>query len=183
MIEYTRKDIIMDPDDPRLEGAIGKKVYSSSDINLVLNRANECEYEMTLTQVEDVDSEPFTVMNTDGTEYDADFIIIKKEPELEYVPFEDGREFLKSYTIVESCLISENFFLSHHGIWLKDKETDAFFMVTEIWDEGVVIGDRKIKTIKNGDDKYFTMNDVTNWRELLRDYIFLNGKPCGKEVK
>ena len=66
---------------------------------------------------------------------------------------------------------------------MKDKETDAFFMVTEIWDEGVVIGDSKIKTIKNGDDEYFTMNDVTNWRELLRDYIFLYGSPCGKEVK
>ena len=56
-------------------------------------------------------------------------------------------------------------------------------MVTEIWDEGVVIGDSKIKTIKNGDDEYFTMNDVTNWREFLRDYIFLDGSPCGKEVR
>lgn len=186
MIEYTRKDIIMDPDDPRLEGAIGKKVYSSSDINLVLNRANECEYEMTLTQVEDVDSEPFTVMNTDGTEYDADFIIIKKEPELEYVPFKNAEEFLNAYDYTNHSVEKgsiENKLINYGGIWLKDKETDAFFMVTEIWNEGVVIGDSKIKTIKNGDDEYFTMNDVTNWREFLRDYIFLDGSPCGKEVK
>lgn len=186
MAEYTRKDIIMDPNDPRLEGAICNKVYSSSDINLVLNRANNNEYEMTLIQVEDVDSEPFTVMNTDGTEYDADFIIIKKEPELEYVPFESADEFINAFDYTNHSVEKgsvENKLINYGGIWLKDKETDAFFMVTEIWDEGVVIGDSKIKTIKNGDDEYFTMNDVTNWRELLRDYIFLYGKPCGKEVK
>ena len=56
-------------------------------------------------------------------------------------------------------------------------------MVTEIWNEGVVVSDIKMKTIKEGDDEYFTMNDVTDWRELLRDYEFLDGTPCGKEVK
>ena len=187
MIEYTRKDIIMDPNDPRLEGAIGKKVYCSLDINLLLNRANDNEYEMTLTQVEDVDSEPFTVMNTDGTEYDADFIIIKKEePKPEYIPFENAEEFLNAYDCANYSVKSgtvENKLLNYGGIWLKDKETDAWFMITEIWDEGVVIGDSKIKTIKNGDDEYFTMNDVTDWCELLREYVFLDGSPCGKEVK
>ena len=29
MAEYTYEDIIMDPDDPRLEGAIGKECYFS----------------------------------------------------------------------------------------------------------------------------------------------------------
>ena len=98
MIEYTRNDIIMDPKDSRLEDAICKKVFSSSDINLLLHRANNGECEMTLIQIEDVDSEPFTVMNTDGTEYDADFIIIKKEePKPEYIPFESVEEFLDEY--------------------------------------------------------------------------------------
>ena len=186
MIEYTRKDIIMDPNDPRLEGAIGKKVYCSSDINLILQRANDNEYEKTLTQVEDVDSEPFTVTDMDGDEIDADFIIIKKEPELEYVPFESANEFINVYDSKDHSVANgtvENKLLYYGGIWLKDKETDAWFMITEIWDEGVVIGDSKIKTIKNGDDEYFTMNDVTDWCELLREYVFLDGSPCGKEVK
>lgn len=181
MIEYTRKDIIMDPDDPRLEGAIGKKVYSSSDINLVLNRANECEYEMTLTQVEDVDSEPFTVMNTDGTEYDADFIIIKKEPELEYVPFESVDEFINAYDSANYSVKNgtvENKLLKYGGIWLKDNEIDAYCMVTEIWDTGVVIGN---KNITIGETTVF--NDITSWDELLENFTFLDGSPCGKEVK
>lgn len=183
MAEYTRKDIIMDPNDPRLEGAIGKKVYCSSDINLILQRANDNEYEKTLTQVEDVDSEPFTVTDTHGDEFDMDFIIIKKEPELEYIPFESADEFINVYDSTNFSVKNgtvENKLLYYGGIWLKDKETDAWFMVTEIWDEGVVIGDSKIKTVKEGDDKYFTMNDVTDWRELLRNYIFLDGTSCGK---
>ena len=125
MTEYTRKDIIMDPNDPRLEGAIGKKVYSSSDINLVLNRANNDEYEMTLTQVEDVGSEPFTVTDMDGDEIDADFIIIKKEPELEYVPFESADEFIDAYDYANHSVENgsiENKLINYGGIWLKDKE-------------------------------------------------------------
>ena len=176
MIEYTRKDIIMDPNDPRLEGAIGKKVYSSSDINLLLNRANNDEYEMTLTQVEDVDSEPFTVTDMDGDEIDADFIIIKKEPELEYVPFEDEEEFI-GYYLLKATNLFKHKLESLGGIWLKDKVTEAYYMVTEIWDTGIVIGDKKMTT---GGIIY---NDVTEWKELLRDYTFLDATPCGKEVK
>ena len=181
MLEYTRKDIITDPNDPRLEEAIGKKVFSSSDINLLLNRANNDEYEMTLTQVEDVDSEPFTVMNTDGTEYDADFIIIKKEPELEYVPFESVDEFINAYDSANYSVKNgtvENKLLNYGGIWLKDNEIDAYCMVTEIWDTGVVIGN---KNITIGETTVF--NDITSWDELLEDFTFLDGSPCGKEVK
>ena len=182
MIEYTRKDIIMDPNDPRLEGAIGKKVYSSSDINLVLNRANNNEYEMTLTQVEDVDSEPFTVMNTDGTEYDADFIIIKNdEPKSHYEPFASIEEFLTAYfkSVANSECIQKT--ISSTGIWLK--HNDAFLLVVEIWDRGVVAGNSKMETMKIGDDKYLTTNFIIDWHELYEKYTFLDGSPCGKEVK
>ena len=182
MTEYTRKDIIMDPNDPRLEGAIGKKVYSSSDINLILNRANNDEYEKTLTQVEDVDSEPFTVMNTDGTEYDADFIIIKKEePKPEYIPFESIEEFLTAYfkSVANSECIQKT--ISSTGIWLK--HNDAFLLVIEIWDRGVVVGNGKMETMNIGEDTYLTTNFITDWHELYEKYTFLDGSPCGKEVK
>ena len=168
MIEYTRKDIIMDPNDPRLEGAIGKKVYSSSDVNLVLNRANNDEYEMTLTQVEDVDSEPFTVMNTDGIEYDADFVILKKEEPKKYVPFEDREEFIEHYLFRVTNLFKHHL-ESIGGIWLKDKDVDgASYIVTEIWRDGVVLGSDQ---------------SATKWDDLLYGYTFLDGSPCGKEVE
>lgn len=181
MAEYTRKDIIMDPNDPRLEGAIGKKVYFSSDINLILHRANNDESEKTLTQVEDVDSEPFTVTNIYGDEIDADFIIIKKEPKLEYVPFESIEEFLTAYfkSVANSECIQKT--ISSTGIWLK--HNDAFLLVVEIWNRGVVIGDINMQTTEIEEDEYLTVHGVTNWKELLEDYTFLDGSPCGKEVK
>ena len=56
-------------------------------------------------------------------------------------------------------------------------------MVTEIWKEGVVVSDIKMKTTKEGNDEYYTTNETTEWKELLRDYTFLDGSPCGKEVE
>lgn len=182
MIEYTRKDIIMDPNDPRLEGAIGKKVYFSSDINLLLNRANDNEYEMTLTQVEDVDSEPFTVTDMNEHDFDADFIIIKnEEPKSHYEPFASIEEFLTDYfkSVANSEYIQKT--ISSTGIWLK--HNDAFLLVIEIWDRGVVIGDINMQTTEIDEDEYITVHGVTKWKELLDDYTFLDGSPCGKEVK
>ena len=178
MIEYTRKDIIMDPNDPRLEGAIGKKVYFSSDINLLLQRANYNEYEMTLTQVEDVDSEPFTVTDMDGDEIDADFIILKKdEPKPGYIPFESVEEFLDEYFLNKEKY-TIGILLKLEGIWLREKETGALCMATEIWDEGLVIGDTKL-TISGTD----VFNDTTDWDELFSKYSFVDGTPCGKKIE
>lgn len=177
MIEYTRKDIIMDPNDPRLEGAIGKKVYCSSDINLTLQRANDNEYEKTLTQVEDVDSEPFTVTDMHGDEFDVDFIIIKKEEEPEYIPFESVEEFLDEYFLNKEKYTT-GILLKLEGVWLREKETGALCMATEIWDEGLVIGDTKLTII--GTDVF---NDMMEWDELFSKYSFVDGLPCGKEVK
>lgn len=182
MIEYTRKDIIMDPNDPRLEGAIGKKVYSSSDINLLLHRANNDEHEMILTQVEDVDSEPFTVTDMNEHDFDADFIIIKnEEPKSHYEPFASIEEFLTDYfkSVANSEYIQKT--ISSTGIWLK--HNDAFLLVIEIWDRGVVIGDINMQTTEIDEDEYLTVHGVTKWKELLEDYTFLDGSPCGKEVK
>ena len=164
----------------RLKNKYDRNVYCSSDINLLLHRANNDEHEMTLTQVEDVDSEPFTVTDMDGDEIDADFIIIKKEePKPEYVPFESKWEFIESYMDNRS----NHEYLDHQisclgGIWLKDKESDAYFMVTEIWDMGIVIGD---KNMTIGATTAF--NDITDWDDILESYVFLDGSPCGKEVK
>lgn len=169
MTEYTRKDIIMDPNDPRLKEAIGKKVYSSSDVNLVLNRANECEYEMTLTQIEDVDSEPFTVMNTDGIEYDADFIIIKKEePKPVYMMFENREEFLNYYYYTSVTVPFKHLLATFGGVWIREGVFGAYRMVTAICDDGVSLGDE---------------NYMTAWDELYKKFTFLDGSPCGKEVR
>ena len=185
MAEYTYEDIIMDPEDPRLEGAIGKECYFSDYPKQLLNgaRNNSPEYLDCLTDIRKEGA--CTFVDKNGSAWTL--IIIKKEepkPKPKYVPFKNITEFLDAYGSAPGCLNEEAYFLSNHGMWLKDKDRKgAYFMVTEIWKEGVVVSDIKMKTTKEGNDEYYTTNETTEWKELLRDYTFLDGSPCGKEVE
>ena len=179
MAEYTYEDIIMDPEDPRLEGAIGKECFFSEYPKRLLNSAknNSPEYLDCLTDIRKEGA--CTFVDKNGSAWTL--IIIKKEepkPKPKYVPFKNITEFLDAYRSVPSSLPDEVSYLSHNGIWLKDTETDAYCMVTEIWDMGIVVGN---KNITIGETTVF--NDITSWEELLEDFIFIDGKPCGKEVK
>ena len=179
MVEYTYEDIIMDPEDPRLEGAIGKECYFSDYPKKLLDSArnNSSGYLDCLTNIIKEGVCPFV----DKKGYGRTLIIIKKEepkPKPKYIPFENVTEFLDAYRSVPSSLPDEVSYLSHNGIWLKDNEIDAYCMVTEIWDTGVVIGN---KNITIGETTVF--NDITSWDELLEDCTFIDGRPCGKEVK
>ena len=126
-------------------------------------------------------------LECDDAVYDFPYFVLEKaeKPESQYVPFESKEEFVRRYTEVKEGADFDTFEdnLFQCGMWLKDKETGSFFMVTEIWDDGVIVTDRKMKTTKVRDDEYFTINESTTWKELLRDYCFIDGAPCGKESK
>ena len=180
MAEYTYEDIIMDPEDPRLEGAIGKECYFSDYPKQLLNgaRNNSPEYLDCLTDIRKEAACTFVDKNGSGWIL---IIIKKEEPKPEYVPFENAEEFLNAYDYTNHSIENgsvENKLINYGGIWLKDNEIDAYCMVTEIWDTGVVIGN---KNITIGETTVF--NDITSWDELLEDCTFIDGKPCGKEVK
>ena len=164
MAEYTYKDIIIDPTSEEAKNAVGDGCYFGSNPKTVLDFAN-CNKKNFLRVLECIKPEednPFYDYN-----YGFPCIIVKKEePKPKYVPFQDGREFFNSYLSVESRLEKEDYFLSNHGIWLKDKTSKAYYMVTKIWDIG-------------------NDSDEISWKELLEYYTFLDGSPCGKlmEVK
>ena len=178
MAEYTYKDIIIDPNSEEAKNAVGKICYfSNSPRNILSDIYCNSAVEGILTNMDDgyfeVDNEGYW-----------DCIILKKEepkPKPKYVPFKNITEFLDAYRNAPGCLNEESYFLSNHGMWLKDKDRKgAYFMVTEIWNEGVVVSDIKMKTTKEGNNEYYTTNENTEWKELLRDYTFLDGSPCGK---
>ena len=106
------------------------------------------------------------IMLDNGINYPY-FVLEKvEEPKPKYVPFKNIREFLISYSSYERLLTEENCFLSNHGIWLKDKDIDdVFYIVTEIWKDGVVLGSDQ---------------STTKWDDLLCGYTFLDSTPCGK---
>ena len=165
MAEYTYKDIIIDPTSEEAKNAVGKICYfSNSPRNILSDIYCKSAVEGILTNMDD------GYFEVDNEGYWDCIILKKEEPKLEYIPFKDGREFFNSYLSVESRLEKEDYFLSNHGIWLMDCENGDYFLVTEIWGDGVVLGRNQT---------------TTHWDDLLEDFIFLDGSPCGKlmEVK
>ena len=178
MAEYTYEDIIMDPEDPRLEGAIGKECYFSDYPKQLLNgaRNNSPEYLDCLTDIRKEAACTFVDKNGSGWI----LIIIKKEepkPKPKYIPFESVEEFLDEYFLNKEKYTT-GILLKLEGIWLREKDTGALCMATEIWDEGLVIGDTKL-TISGTD----VFNDTTDWDELFSKYSFVDGTPCGKKIE
>lgn len=84
--KYTWDDIIINPNDPRLEGAIGKECYCTKSTSSLLVAANN-ENVIHLFKLSRIDknpcatvitSSPFTVSNKESTSK-VDFIILKKD--------------------------------------------------------------------------------------------------------
>ena len=169
MSEYTYEDIIMDPEDPRLEGAIGKECYFSDCPKIALDYARN---NSTVDRLKSINKESACPFVGEHKASWAVVIIKKEEPKPKYIPFESANEFIDVYDSknfsVQSGTI-ENKLLYYGGIWLKDKDIDGvFYMVTEIWRDGVVLGSDQ---------------STTKWDDLLYGYTFIDGSPCGKEVE
>ena len=90
-----------------------------------------------------------------------------EEQKPKYEPFECIAEFLNAYRRVQQCLLKyDDLYISTNGIWLRDKQEVAKWMVTSIWNGGVDIDNSEI-----------------TWEELLEYWLFLDGSPCGKEKR
>ncbi len=134
-MKYTYKDIIIDPRDPRLEGAIGKKVYAC-DLTLgVLQEANGNYNSKILNKIVNGVAYPFWASN-----HPFLCIIIKKEPEVKYVPFDlskkEDRDFLR-------------------GKWIRHKVTGDEYQIT------VLSNNLAISCTGKELLKYFTFLDGT----------------------
>ena len=184
MSEYTFADLIVNPETPGLESLVGKEVYFNDVPTFCIRNANDDYMVGILMGIHKEESAPFYVETPSGCMLNYACIIPKKEEsEPKYVPFENAEEFLDAYYHNEiSNLDGIYHYLATRGIWLEDKGEDAYYMVAEIWDDGVVLGDNKMETTKASSDKYFTINSTTTWGELFENYTFLGGSPCGKLV-
>ena len=173
MAEYTYADIIMDPEDPRLEGAIGKECYLSDCPKIALDYARNNSSIDRLKSINKESAAPFV----GDDEVNWVMVIIKKEkpkPNPKYIPFESVEEFLAEYFLNKEKYTT-GILLKLEGIWLREKDTGALCIVTEIWDKGLVIGDTKLTIIRTD-----VFNDTTEWDELFSKYSFIDGTPCGK---
>ena len=187
MAEYSYDSVIIDPNKEGVESLIGKEVYFSDIPNICLENANknDISYFGTLERIRKDGNNPFMVKSILSTTYWSCIIPKKEEPKPKYVHFENAEEFLDAYYRNETKKLDGIYrYLATRGIWIKGKGTyNSYYMITELWDDGVIIGDSKINTTKVSSDRYFTANDITDWHELYDKYTFLDGSPCGKEVK
>lgn len=168
MNKYTRKDIIIIPTIERAKNCIGKEVYFSDSVSDCLYRANNdinC-YTGILGAINEDSTYPFYV----GGKY-YQFIIPKKvKQKPEYVPFESADEFLNAYENSKYNVINvttEKQLISCGGFWLKSKSKAIWVtQCINISNYGVTLGlNRKFRV----------------WKELLDNYEFLDGTPCGKK--
>ena len=187
MDEYTFENLIINPETPSLESLVGKEVYCNDVPLACLDHANEHRGAGILREVRYESTDyPFRVEIPEGGILGFVCIIPKKrESEPEYVPFESKEEFVEKYVQIKEGVAFGPFedSLLQCGMWLKGKESGAYYMVTEIWGCGVVISSSDMKTVKIGEDKYYTVNRVIHWKNLLQYFTFLDDSPCGKLVE
>ena len=89
MADYTYADVIIDPEDPRVE--IGKEYYSAITSNDVLDFANHNEELAKLIEVDPAIKYPFHI-KSDCCDCWTCLLIRRKEPEKKYVPFDLSKE-------------------------------------------------------------------------------------------
>lgn len=86
MAEYTYADVIIDPNDPRVE--IGKEYYLNDVPSVLLCEAREGVGSRILKDVQKDQESPFVSF----LGYSYNCLIRKKEPEKKYVPFDLSKE-------------------------------------------------------------------------------------------
>ena len=179
MGEYTFENLIINPETPSLENLIGKEVYFNDVPIYCIKQANENYQVGILMDVRKEYSAPFFVETPGGCMLNYACIIPKKEePKPEYTLFKNAEEFLDAYYRNETENLDGVYhYLATRGIWLKDKSTEVpvYCMVTEVWDKGVIISDKKMSTTG-----ILIFNNTTTWSELYESFTFLDDSPCGR---
>lgn len=153
MAKYTYEDIIIDPEDPRLE--IGAEYYYCGNPIYCLHRANnnDVAHLAELEKVYPNIKEPFFID-------DSYFICLirKKELEKKYVPFDLSRPEVRENLMMKKIINKDGF--SEEVIWrfmniLSDAEKN-----TRVW----------------------IINNSIHENDLLKHWTFSDGTPCGELV-
>ena len=155
--KYTYADVIIDPEDPRVE--IGKEYWMDNIPSECLRSANEDKTTLTLNKIEPNRPWPFYSTKSGS----CVCIIRKKEVEKKYVPFDlnnpEDRKALMGKTIK-----ANNRPFSRQYVELA-------ISCFELVDEGA-----------EGVSGYWMANGIKE-DELFHDWTFLDGSPCGKEME
>ena len=164
MIKYTWDDIIINPNSEQAKACIGKEVYCADIPYYCLEKANDNEVYDTVYILQKIlpnDNYPFRL--GESAEYEHCCIILKKEKEPEYVPFDNIKELIEA-----SLEHNKNHYLSKvGGLWLKNKKDGFISLITS------TVNNDKVDYLFFDYDPY----DLDN---IFDDFCFLDDTPCGK---
>lgn len=113
MAEYTYADVIIDPEDPRVE--IGAEYYFGNTPKETLEYANKNGRGAFLEDIDLYSYDPFLMENFDNS---SPCIIRKKEPEKKYVPFDLTKEEDKAKL---------------RGAWVRHKNSGREHVITGLY--------------------------------------------------
>lgn len=165
MSNYTLRDVIIDPEDSRLEGAIGKYVYGADLPMVCMEYANGNIQKGSKYILKGVDKykEPFLC---DGFCFPC-IIIAKEDPKPEYVPFDTIEEFVKA-----SIEHNKDHYLAGTGIWIKETTYN------DTGDEYCFV---MVNACSEYDEQISTSDNMwMTFKEVFDAYTFLDDTPCGK---
>lgn len=152
MPEYTYADVIIDPEDPRVE--IGAEYYYGICPTSTINWANKRGRGDVLIAVEKKAMDPFIFSK--NPEVVSACIIRKKEPEKRYIPFDlskpEARNSLRGKFLIQL----------HVGNFAPE--------------EKLVVGFSENSAVIGGYEP-----GCYDGHELLENFTFLDGTPCGQK--
>ena len=153
--KYTYADVIIDPNDPRVE--IGAEYYRSDYPKRVLKHASDDNDFGTLEEIDNESPETPFIVRIGSALYTSPWacLIRKKEPAKKWVPFNLSKEEDRARL---------------RGAWVRKKE--APFLEQEIAGLSTNVA-------------LVFLNDVVSVgvANLLEEYEFVDGSPCGKLVE
>ena len=178
MGSYSTKEIISDPTSEGAKYLIGKEVIGGRSIKECLRNANvkhfrhveileEIRYDSIDSYDDEEDYQPFKTK--EGHTYS--FLMprdVKKEKS-DYQKFRDGKHFIRWAEQYATCAGPDERYMAYSGIWLVNNNSGNYEFVVGIKECGVdIVSDQAII--------------FKTWKELLREYKFPAGKPCGYDV-
>ena len=188
MNKYVFEDLIINPETPGLRSLIGKEVYFSDvPLSCIKGANNNCEVGILKGICKGI-TFPFQIETSEKEVLNFACIILKKEESKpEYTPFKSMEEFVEGYVEAKGGVKTDSFEdkLLQCGMWIKEKrqDSDAYCMVTEIWNDGISLGHSKTYSVQNLLGEHSTIVETTSWETLYKGFTFLNGSPCGKLIE
>ena len=117
----------------------------------------------------------------------SQYIILNRKDAPYYRPFKSLKEFIRAYEEHSRNINqdSEEAILSRYGMWIKAKKQqypkneEYYASISEITEVGITLATRNLRGELVGTSDVAINTRYIPWYYLLKDYLFLDGSPCG----